>query len=388
MISKIFYSISYTIQKNRTLFLLFIFGGLFLFLYASHIKLFEKEPWDFKTYYYSAKTFFAYKNPYSVQEINQLHGTDIWHPLPYHPYFLFIIAPLLHYDLKTAGTIYLVFNLIVIFYLLWVWNALLGGKTKILLLLFLLFFSFNRSLSILFNSGNISVIVAAIIWSALYFWKRENAVLFTLLIFIAMLFRVFPVLFLSLVLLYPREMKIRAAKTAIVCIIIALLPFVFRPPLLIQYIDTLSKMPLELGCINPCSYSVFVEAANRIGIQWEHLPHLIYILYVIVILLFFLKALRKTDWKKDKIQTINLFFLTYILVVPRFKDYSYILAVPVVHEIVVKNVQLVFFAFFNVFDFIHKSNQFIADYHPFLTIFIFWIYYVYCILSTKEQGQE
>lgn len=374
-------------NKRLTLLMLFLVGAVFISLYISFTKPFDKVPWDFSTYYFATKTFFVGGDPYSVPEINRINNVKISLPFLYHPYFLLLFCPLIKFSLESAAKIYLLFNILMIFYLLWLWHTLFEGKTKIFLLVFLFFFSFNYFLNVIFGSGNIPLIEAAILWSAFYFLLKDKPLLFVVLLLIVSIFKIFSVFLLPMVLFSSAERRKHIGKIILGSIAIWLLPFLFVPRLFFPYIERITNVAFEKGMINPCSYSLIVDIFERWGWYDEFLPNLIYLIWVGIVLYFFWQSLRKLQWKKDKLNMVYLCLLTFIITVPRFKDYSYVLAVPVAYEMILKNIQFIFLPFFNLFYFVDRSHYYIFSYNPLFTVTIFWVYLI-CSLGRKSTEEE
>ena len=80
--------------------------------------------------------------------------------------------------------------------------------------------------------------------------------------------------------------------------------------------------------------------------------------------------------------------LTYVMIVPRFKEYSFALVVPVVHQLIIKHVELVFLPFIHFFGPIYHQHYFTKEYSAFLGMVIFWLYYVVKLLRTKAAATQ
>ncbi|MFH1347329.1 MAG: glycosyltransferase family 87 protein [Candidatus Margulisiibacteriota bacterium] len=370
-------------DKRIVLFLLFLVCSIFLFIFTLQANLMAKIPQDFEAYYYAAKAFFAGGNPYSVPEVNRINDTKLVLPFLYHPYFLLLFAPLIKFSIENAARIWLFFNFAAAFYLLWLWHSIYKGGYKAFLLLFLLFFSFNYVLAINFRTGNVALLSAALIWSAFYFLLKENAFGFLIFLFLTFMFKLFPIVFFPLIFFIPAQKRKNLGKLIVGLIAVWLLPFLFRPRLLIQYLNRLVSIPTEGGPISPCSYSLITDVVGRWGL---FSTNIIYLIWVGLAIYFLWQGIKKLDWRKDRLTIINLSLLTFIIVVPRFKDYSYVMAVPVVYKMVMGNILLIFLPFMGLINSIRYSNYYLTSYLSFFIALIFWVCLVYNILRKKSEG--
>lgn len=353
--------------------------------YNNIILLLPDIPQDLEVYYHAAKTFFAGGSPYDVAEINRMENTKLVLPFLYHPYFLLLFSPLIKFSLENAAKLWVFLNFAVVFYLLWLWNSIFNGKYRIFLLLLLSFFSFNYVLSINFYTGNIALLAAALLWTAFYFLLREKSFGFLIFLFLTFLFKLFPIVFFPLIFFIPAEKRKNVGKLIAGLAGVWVLPFVFRPQLLIQYFSGLMSVPVESGPLSPCSYSLIADLAAEWG---PFSTNIIYLIWASLAVYLFWQGLKKLNWPADKLSIINLSLLTFIVVVPRFKDYSYVLAVPVVYKMIIDNIILVFLPFMSVLNFIRYSNYYLTSYLSFFIVLIFWVYLVYNILRKRAEGQK
>jgi hypothetical protein len=331
---------------------------IYLFVSQGDYYFFKRIPWDFEIYFEAVKTYFAGGNPYN-------------HPIYYHPYFFIFFLPLIGFSLQNAAIIYLGLNIALLFYLLLLLNKIFEGHLKVVLFIFLLVGAFNHALFLTFNAGNLPVIETALLWTAFYYLTKENAPGFTLFIFLVSLLRIFPILLILLVFFLPREKRSHIGKVFLLFIFLWTIPFLFSPSLLPDYITGLLRVPPDRGINNPCSLSLIFDIMKGRGVPY------LYGLWIILVLFFFFRSLIKLNWDTDRLTIIFLSLLSFALIVPRFKDYSYVLIVPAAYGLIIKNISLVIPAFWGYFDFIRIKSIFFADYHPFFALMIFWGSLVY-----------
>jgi hypothetical protein len=75
--------------------------------------------------------------------------------------------------------------------------------------------------------------------------------------------------------------------------------------------------------------------------------------------------------------------MSFVIAAPRFKDYSYVLAIPVAYGMILKNIQFIIPPFFGFFGFIHRKKIYFDIYYPFFGILIFWGVLVFQISIKK-----
>ena len=359
-----------------------IVGTFFIYLFASQGILMEKIPWDFEAYFYAAKTYFMGGNPYDGKIIHEMTGYKNGLTFFYHPYFLLFLGPLTYFSLEKASFIYLAFNAAIILYLIVIFQRWFDRDLKIYLFLFLFFGAFNSALFITFNSGNVSLIEATILWTAFYYLVKERPMAFTVLIFTAALFKIFPIIYLLMLLFIPKVKRKHVGKVLAFLVAIWAIPFLFRPSLFLQYVNNVINPPVERGIINPCSYSLIVDVIQNLTNR-QYFAFYIYLLWVALVICFLLLSLRALNWEKDKKNIIFLSVLSFIIAAPRFKDYSYVLAIPVAYGMILKNIQLIIPPFFSFFGFVHRKKIYFDVYHPFFAMLIFWGVLVFQILIKK-----
>jgi len=357
--------------------------AIVLFVYVRH-AVGETIPQDFQTYYYAAKTFFAHGNPYNLQEINTSQHVSLLLPFLYHPLFLLATGPLQLFSLPVAADLFFAAQFALLLYLLWLMREAFGMVTRAPLLVFLLLFGFNRALPTDFSVGNVALLEAALVWTAFACFRKGQGVRFVLLILVTGTLKILPLAFLPLVFLLPRD-KRQGVHRAVAAFFVAwLLPFAYRPSLLGSYLRAPTRIVLEeTGSINPCSYAVITDLLRSLGNP--AIRNYSFVLWLVVIGAFFGLALPKLMSRTKTRELIFFSILTFVLLAPRFKNYSYLIVLPIAHDLIVANWVLVFIPFLSGFDILPGVNLYVGPYSSFLAVLIFWIYLLVRTLTRRES---
>lgn len=306
-----------------------------LLLYAAFVVVhLSRHPdafqWDFKTYYFYAKANAAGLNLYDTQILRNIF------PCLYQPVALYFYYPFLLLTFSQAYQVLLFLNIIVIIFLFYLWRRwfLINGNVAIFCLFITI--SFNNTVYRALAAGNISLFEELFIWAALVFFVQRRLILFCLSIVLVATFKIQPILFLGL--LFLSEDK----KQALTYLGLSLLGYVVivgasylrAPHMFFNFLTAAQGVALgEIGDLNPSTLAIILDYLNRFGnvIGFPLSPTIavgIYLAVVILILLISLKALITLKCMDDIEQKkLALLFacVVYALIVPRFKDYMYIL---------------------------------------------------------------
>ncbi len=313
------------LPKTRILQGLVLALGLLLLvrLFAS----LDQFQWDFKTYYYAGRAFRAGLNPYYLRSLSQMAGQEIGFYYAYPPSALLLFDGLSRLPFPLASRLFFLAKMIALvgLYLLWGRGFLPRGLES----LFLAFtiFGFGGALYVDLVSGNVNLFEQLGIWLALWAFLRQRWRLFAIALALASFFKLWPLVLLILPVLGGGRRAKRAAAASFALAVGLQAPgFLLYPELGATFLRQLPQIDSR-GPRNP-SLLAFLRDLGDWGVgRWNGLPawlpEAVFVLAVALILGITLKALRER--RVGRRQMVTLLCLTLALVLPRFKDYTYVL---------------------------------------------------------------
>jgi hypothetical protein len=317
----------------------------------------------------------------------------------YPPITLMVFQVFTFMNYEIASQLFFALKCLGLILLLLIWNRYFVEKNTDSLFYLLCLLGFNCAIGSDLLAGNISIFEQLLIWTGFVALLRKKYALFGVLIVITALFKVVPILFLSLLLI--QDFKKRYLYFSILLFIFILLmisTYFLSPALFANFLGNSLKMT-DVGVVNPSSLSFIKDAMTTLaqgsGLifpQWTEI--LLYMIIVVTILIISIRAFRiilQSALTDKKIVTLFFTCLVYALIVPRFKDYSYILLLVPAYYIIRKIKKLaVFPVLFAILILSSKrfvslpgleivSKAFWAYYSLILTYFIWalYLYYIY-----------
>lgn len=262
---------------------------------------------------------------------------------------------------------------------------------------------FNGAIYLDIRAGNISVLEQFLIWLAFYFFLRRRLLLFCLFILIAAVFKITPVLFLVLLLLLRGKKKyIYILGSLVVFFAVLLMPYIGSPDLLADFIHN-ARVLTDYGIKNPSTLvlirHVVALFGRKTGIVVPHNAALALFFPIIAAIVLVswraYKVLRSVKPEDKERMTLFLACLVYALILPRFKDYSYILLLVPTFFILKRADHLKGFPFLFILATLSSRhimlpglNEFFGifwEYYPLMAAYCVWILYVYHISVLKKR---
>ena len=290
--------------------------------------------WDFKKDYYAALAFRTGENPYDVKTLAKLSGGQYSYP----PLTLYAFVPFTYINFDTANLWYFHIKLVILFLLLMAWSRyLLHEKANLTFALFCLF-AFNSTLYLDIRSGNINLLEQLFLWAAFYAFISARHIWFCILLVLASSFKIQPLLFIGL-LFFPYERKNGKliAGTIIFFIGYLLLSYIFYPGLFNQFVLNARGAMSERGVVCPSTFAAISDICMRILPQgFPPMPRkmVLIVLFSIVVTLIasyawkISRIIAKRQDLQSRILLVYYACCTYALIIPRFKDFMYVLLIP------------------------------------------------------------
>lgn len=290
---------------------------------------------DFLMYYCTTKAYDAGINPYDLQAVESMSGQQLTQ-FYYLPLSLYLFRPFTWLPHNTARLIFLVVQCGLLTYVIFLWQRFfLRDATDPWFLIFCLL-AFNTTIYLDLRAGNVAIIEQALLWTALYFFLKNRPLGFCGFLALAAVFKVVPLFFALLILLRKKDERIRFL-IAFGCVIVAAVAIVtLTDRELVGYflsnLPSILSLPSEQGIMNPSSLAFFKSVAISLSqLGWLSRPSLfqwsLYLCWIAAVALVSWKLLRKMDASDngEVMWAINFMCVVFVLLSPRFKDYSYII---------------------------------------------------------------
>jgi hypothetical protein len=294
--------------------------------------------WDFMVYYWAAKAQRAGLDPYNLYNLSRVAGQKVVLRFLYPPTILFLLRPLTHVPLQTAIAIYVVLKIACLVGLVFIWRAFLEARDSLVLFVLVIFGFSNAVFNDLF-AGNIATFEAFVLWLAFYCLVRGRSILFATLVLLASTAKLTPVFFLPLILLLAgRRRFLIFASASVVGLISPFLAFGGIPSRLWRYLQMVGGVD-ERGPTNsailPLLKDVHEYLIKRNAPLASVSPTALYATICVVVLAVTAVALfcglRSGRLQQGAMRDgIMGMVISYALLLPRFKDYSYCLLIPAV----------------------------------------------------------
>ena len=288
--------------------------------------------WDFETYYHAVEVYDAGGNPWDRDQLVDVAGPRVLNFIyPHHTFVFFRLFAL--DDLSTAKTVYLLAKLgcVVVLCVLWATCFVPRGVRG----WFLAFAALGYSATIWRDlvAGNVSLFEQTLIWFGVFALLRGRLWLFCVLIILAAQFKILPICLLGLVLLSDSPHKWRYFSGSVVaCALAAGGIYLTNPDAIRMFLHSASTVggAEPGGDVNPCALALIREVTADILERFTMLDaasarstaYLPYAVYVLAVLLALARCIRGG---RDIRSAVFLGILTYALITPRMKDYSYVL---------------------------------------------------------------
>jgi hypothetical protein len=362
--------------------------------------------WDFKTAYYAAKASAAGLNPYDNEALSQIAGHEVRLPFVYLPITLWFYRVFSLMDLRAASYLLLALKSLSLIFLLYLWRKeFLHGKVDLLFYPFCLV-AFSAAFVRDILSGNVSMFEEVLIWIALWFYLKNRYGPFCLLIVLASCFKLTPILLLAL-LLFGENGKNRYAYLFGACIsfmVIILGCYVASPVVFRAYLHNAfgsgSLTFGEIGAVNPATLPLVGDTISLFVWPIPKTAALaLYLAVVAVVILLTWRTIIRLNSSKVEDRSILLVFLVcvaYALILPRFKDYAYILLLAPTYFIVRRVNYVVGFAIILGAELVltatkvpdtHPSGwSFPFGYYPLVLAYCVWLLYIYTIAGKAGRS--
>ncbi len=313
----------------------FLYSVVFIAI-STTAEIPTKYQWDFRMYYYATKAYFQGLNPYNPNDVALVAGERLLEYF-YFPFSFYLFKPFTLVSFKTAAYLFLALKCSLLVYLLGIWRKLFDFQLDLTLLLLVLL-GFNSTLYLDLRAGNVSIIEQPLLWTSFYFLLQKRLFLFCLLVTVASVFKVAMLAFALLLFTLPKETWTRGIAYMSACVLFILATVAIPDYRIFQaflsHVGNIISVPWDVGTIAPSSFT-FIRALSEvfqqdIGVRIpDHVQSIVYLIWIATVITVSFRALRRLDLgTPDALRfAIGLACLMFVLIVPRCKDYSYILLI-------------------------------------------------------------
>ncbi len=395
-------------HKKITAAILLVICGIMLAYYIVKVATIPDIQWDLKLYQSAVKVFFEGGNYYDFELLKE-KGSPL--PFGYSPYAIYFLLFLGVGSFQKVAFLWLGIKVGVLIVLFFIWKKIFyeyfdKRNSWVFFCLFLVWSlrAFNRAIYADLYAGNISIIEELLIWSGMLFLLvRRRYLIFGLYLLIASFFKVLPIFLIGLVLVAGTgKIKGKIKKLGIIALISLV---VWGAGLLIMptefgewsgFLKLISFMPPEVGKVNPAILPFIREIIGNGGRALELILYFLWVFTVFLISFIVSRHISKTDFsaKRKEKYLFFLWCLVFPIIMPRFKDYTFIFLLPIfyysLYEVIkeskkwaLKAVAFLLLAF--SFFFMEKGNVgiIVIDYWPLLVTIISWIVFTFFIMKNS-----
>ncbi len=287
---------------------------------------------DFISYYYGAVAIAKGLNGYSADVLSGLVGTDLQAHLRfvYPPQMSWIFLPFTLLSFEHARLAFIGIKVgIALGFLAMAATVFRPEKGNRFLFGLIALFGFHSTVSIDIASGNIALLEAALIWGGIALWLKNKPGWGGVLIGIGASFKLTPIVLLGGLALTQHPLRWRAMVSGLLTFFgIQTVGILVYPELYRHFFFLKSPMDSS-GFVNPSSlalirFELAPQLATLVGVSATWIERGLYggIVAVGIALLSWLVMRRQSF---TPVELISAVMLIYALVMPRFKDYTFVL---------------------------------------------------------------
>jgi hypothetical protein len=389
---------------GNNLFEKFVFALLALYCITLAVSMqirSEEYQWDFKIYYYAAKAHAAGLNPYDTNALSDVAHEPVGLPYTYPPFTLYLFYPLTFMALNKASWLFLTVKCFLLIGLVHLWKKDFLGDGRDPLFYPFCLLAFNSAVCVDIWAGNITSFEQFFIWTAFHFFLRNRWILFCLFLMIGALFRVTPIAFLLLFCFSNAKRKeLYLLLSAAAFLLGSWISYSIHPDQFSDFLNTVSALH-ERGFQNPSTLPLTrdvleIIAGGRKGAvspRFEWIPYGTLVTGILFVTWRAYRVIQSVVVKDRERLQILLMCLAYALILPRFKDYSYISLIVPTYFLLVKirfSTRYLLLFVFSILPIRQLSMLWprldlglLWEYYVLILVYLVWGMYVYELLSLR-----
>ncbi len=382
-------------MKSASLFRLIALSLLAgLWIYGIYSVSTGDKQWDFKTYYYAAAAHQRGLDAYDNTATEQIAGTPIKLSYVYPPLTLWFFRAFTFFDFAAAYQIFLFLKVLLLVGICLLWSRYLFKGEDPLLVYWFATMAFASTIYWDFFAGNIGIFEQFLFWIAIVAMLRGKLLLYCSAIVMISFFKLTFIFFLVLPLLDRQRNAIRFVTVAFVAFCAYLFAnYILETRDFQVFLSILGALDERGELYNHSALAIIRDifdrgaAAGFFSSVSGVVPSALYLLVVLFIVAISWSAFRKNSAQRsggEMLESIYLACLTYSLIMPRMKSYSFILVIPASYYVIKNCVKPQAFVYLLILLSLTKWTplpvpdviRFLWWYYPWLCALLVWALYV------------
>jgi Glycosyltransferase family 87 len=368
--------------------LLLVAYAAFLFWHIA-ADAYKFQP-DLRIYYDATKAWQQGLNPYDPQSLVDAGGPVRTSTYVYPPLSLFVLSPLTLLPFDRAFQLVLGLKYVLVCVLFVLWRRILRLERDAVFPFFCLL-AFNGTIYLDVAAGNVSLVEQAVLWAAFACFARGRLVPFCVLVVAASTFKITPLVFLLLLWTTAHRRRHAYLLGSLAGFLAVQAPALLAAPsFLSAYVRNLWQLD-EAGIVNPSTAALVESASKLVGdatgfpigppIRWALMAGVA--AAVLAVSRRSYLVLRTCPPSDRAWQTVFLACFMYALLLPRFKDYSFILLIAPAYSVILSappgasrfalSVLAVLSARHLMLPGLTRIAGLVWDYYPLGLAFAFWV---------------
>lgn len=295
-----------------------------------------KTQHDFRTYYYATIAYYQGMDPYELKSLRDVSDINqIKLPFTYPPHCFTIFKPITLLNYIPAYYVFLAIKLMAIIALIFIWTRIVPTDRRGWWVLYVtIILGYRSAIYRDLNAGNISIFEQLIVWTGVLFLIRDKTLIGGISIALSSIFKLITIALLPLIIVVRQTWHSVCLTFFLAAISLCtyILLYSANPQMWIKFIDIIKALGGR-GNTCPSSWALLHDIAAVTFISNTSV-YLIYglLCFVVLTLLTWSFIVRRTS--KDKYPLLYLTIIAYVILAPRMKDYSLIIALlPTLHSI-------------------------------------------------------
>ncbi|MBI3534557.1 MAG: DUF2029 domain-containing protein [Deltaproteobacteria bacterium] len=310
---------------NRVLDKLSWIFAIFLFCLVAFRP--SAEQWDYYNMHESVKAFNLGLDPYQHKNLQMITERPTYSGVGYSypPLIIICFEWLSLLSAKAGYFIWLVLKLLTYIILFMIWSRYFLPLKNNFLTIFYFIFAFNSTLYIDLATGNVSAFEQLVIWSSFIFLLNARIWPYCICIAIISQIKLIPIVFLLLPLvIHKKPYWLPVIGSAGIFSLIFSVNYFIWPEYFVSFaniVQNLHQYPLAKA-------HGLLELFGELFGELSGIPKLLYLLLFVIIVPLSYSAIKNFQHRNKTydIKKVILFFCaTYVVAIPRMKDYSYVI---------------------------------------------------------------
>jgi hypothetical protein len=291
--------------------------------------------WDFRVYYHAAQAWRAGLNPYDPAVLPATLASEGL-KFSYPPFALALFAPITALPIDRAAMLFLAVKVAALCWIVQLWSRLLRTSVIDPLWVLVLVFAYSSTIFVDFAAGSITTFEQCLLWLGFCALLRARYWTFVAAVVAASLLRIAPIVLLAVCLAIPDRRRLRfvfAGGAVFVAVFLA--TYAASPGLTTAFAESVTRNVGERGHVNPALLPLVTDALAVLGTRFavatgSSAELLVYFLIAASIVAATTFAARRAaaSTAPHRLEVVlYLLLLAYALVMPRFKNYHYMLLI-------------------------------------------------------------